>query len=331
MLAYAGRKCVSQQFCDQDHYARSGRGMRCLSIETHSGVSLVPVSKAPQSRIPFAWGAYLRNGDSLPSVMLRRNYGVSARAPCVRADRSLPGAHVYGGVLFHHFGHFLLESLARCWALQRCPDLPVVWHVIGKPVVTRWQREIFKLLQVDPARFVLVSEPAEVEQLHIPEAGYQIQNWAHPTLIEALARFPFRTPRPGYRLWLSRSRLSEEAGNVIDMEALEHRLETEGWQIAHPQEHSIAAQLEMMADAEVVGGLAGSALHTLVLGRDTRCRVAVVPRDNHLSENFNTIARAKGLHQCVVPVQLEHLRGQGPRAQTRLSSIEPLVASLRNA
>ena len=47
--------------------------MRSLSIETHRGVSLVPVCKAPQSRIPFAWGAYLRQGDGLPTVALRRN------------------------------------------------------------------------------------------------------------------------------------------------------------------------------------------------------------------------------------------------------------------
>lgn len=304
--------------------------MRCLSIETHRGVSLVPVSRAPRSRIPFAWGAFLRNGDALPSVVLRRNYGTSAYAGSQRALRCLPGPHLYGGVLFNHFGHFLLESLARAWALQCQPDLPVVWHVIGPQAITRWQTEIFKLLGIDTSRFVLVTEPSEVELLHIPEAGYQIQTWAHPTLIDALARYPFRTPRPGYKLWLSRSRLSEEAGNVSGMEALEVQLEADGWRIVHPQTHPVAHQLEMMADAELVGGLAGSALHTLILARDPRCRVALVPRDDTLSHNFLTIAKAKALDQRVLPVHLDHVRGKGPKTKTRLLTLDPLVASLRN-
>lgn len=304
--------------------------MRHLSIETHDGVMLMPVSRAPRSRIPFAWGAYLRNGDGLPSVVLRRNYGVSARAACLRSQHNLPGAHVYGGALFHHFGHFLLETLARTWALQRYPDLPVVWHAIGKAAITSWQLDIFRLLGIEPSRFVVVTEPTEVEVLHIPEAGYLIQNWVHPTLIEALARYPFRTPRPGYRLWLSRSRLSEEAGNVSGMQALEKQLDAEGWCIAHPQEHTVAAQLEMMADAEVVGGLAGSALHTLILARHAHCRVALVPRDDKLSRNFLTIAQAKALDQRILPVSLAHLGGRGHKTQTRLTSIDPLVASLRS-
>lgn len=304
--------------------------MRCLSVETHCGVSLVPVCKAPQSRIPFAWGAYLRNGDGLPSVALRRHYGTSAFAGALRAQRSLPGPHLYGGVLFNHFGHFLLESLARAWALLREPEMPVVWHVIGPSAVTRWQAEIFQLLGIATARFVLVHEPTEVELLHIPEAGYRIQTWAHPTLIDALACYPFRAPRPGHKLWLSRSRLPEEAGNVTGMAALEAQLEADGWHIVHPQDHPVAQQLAMMADAEVVGGLAGSALHTLILARQPRCRVALVPRDDKLSQNFITIAQAKAIDQRVLPVHLAPVRGQGPKTQTRLLAIDPLVASLRN-
>jgi hypothetical protein len=45
----------------------------------------------------------------------------------VAADSDAPEA-IYAGTLYFHFGHFLLESLARAWYAHRYPDVPFVWR-----------------------------------------------------------------------------------------------------------------------------------------------------------------------------------------------------------
>ena len=42
------------------------------------------------------------------------------------AVTTLPGRYLYLGWYFNHYGHFLLESLARCWALSEPASDPDV-------------------------------------------------------------------------------------------------------------------------------------------------------------------------------------------------------------
>lgn len=66
------------------------------------------------------------------------------------------------------------------------------------------------------------------------------------------------------KLYLSRSRLAPDMRRVRDEESLERDLERLGWRVVHPQELSIAKQLEALAAADTVAGCVGSALHLLM-------------------------------------------------------------------
>jgi len=66
------------------------------------------------------------------------------------------------------------------------------------------------------------------------------------------------------KLYLSRSRLPAGLRRIHDEEALERDLEGLGWRVVHPQELSVAEQLECLAAAHTVAGCVGSALHLLM-------------------------------------------------------------------
>jgi hypothetical protein len=88
-----------------------------------------------------------------------------------------PGRWPYGGIWFDHYGHFLLETLARAWHLADLPG-PVVFHRPpdrpGGPIaatMTAWQTELVTSLLGTPSRIHFVTSTMEFEELAVAEAG----------------------------------------------------------------------------------------------------------------------------------------------------------------
>lgn len=196
--------------------------------------------------------------------------------------------HLYGG---YFFGHFLLESLARTWALDDFGPLPIVWCAGGPP--NRWQEEILQIAGVQ-SRLVFPDRPMRFRHLLVPEPGFRIQGDFHHTHVAHLARFQV-APRTGVaqeKVWLSRSRVTTgpQAGGEVRLEAA---LADFGWRILHPQERTVHEQLETLQSSGIVAGLEGSAFHAAALLKG-RCAPLIVLRRTR-NRNYSAIAEAKDL------------------------------------
>ena len=135
----------------------------------------------------------------------------------------------------------------------------------------------------------------------LPDAGVCLGKYVHPGQLEAVAVFPFREPLPGKRVWLSRSRLAEHAGRILDEDEIESRLRSIGWMILHPQELPVRRQLEIMSDAETIGGFLGSAFHTLILANNIHARIRIIDRSMvWAAGTYEEIARHKRLDQQIL-------------------------------
>ena len=134
----------------------------------------------------------------------------------------------------------------------------IVWHCV-KPELNGWQRAIFDLLRIDPARFHLVTKPLRVRALLVPEAGMVIRGGMSRLHGTALGVRPIG-PGQGRRIWLSRSQLTDDRALVCNEAELEAILERRGWQVIHPQTLSVTEQIDALNGASVICGLEGSAL-----------------------------------------------------------------------
>jgi capsular polysaccharide biosynthesis protein len=212
-------------------------------------------------------------------------------------------------VLLRHYGHFLLESMSRLWAIKAFPELPVAWQFFRKlRRPTGWQLEVMELLGIADRPMILVPRPMRFSTLIVPDAGARLDSFLHPQQVASLATFPFRDPRKGKRIWLSRRQLSEVRGRVLEEGAIEDRLAERGWMVISPELLSVRQQLETMADAEILGGFIGSAFHTLLLARDIRAKVRMLRRYRRdIPVIFDGIAKAKGFDQRLIDVRLEKL------------------------
>lgn len=288
-----------------------------LGVTEHEAVTLTPASHDPAAPTQTRLGAFSAEGSFLDGFrMLRGNAASPAEErPAIVEDR-LTGTFIYGGVLQPHYGHLLLEGLARAWFLRRRPDLPILWHAAnGKGFLLPWHREVFALLGIPEGRFRFILRPTIVERVVLPDPGFVVWRWLDPSHTRALGVFPFAgCPRRGQRVWLSRSRLRDGLAKIDGETEMEAYLAEAGWTIVHPETLPVWQQLAAMADAEEIAGFEGSAFHTLLLADNVHARVTLYRRSNDpLPLSHTMIASVKHLRQTVRELPLRHIEGDGRR------------------
>lgn len=299
-----------------------------LGCIEHAGVTLTPALFDPAAPTQTRLGAFDADGRFLDGFRMLRGDEVSPRVPLdAPAAETLRGTWIYGGVLRPHYGHFLLESLSRAWFLRRRPDLPILWHAAnGRAVLSPWHREVFAMLGMPEGRMQVILRPTAVERVLLPDAGCVIERRLHPVQARALAVFPAPAPRPGRRLWLSRSRLPDSLSKIEGEAALEAHLEVAGWTILHPQTLPVWRQLAAMADAEEIAGFEGSAFHSVLLLDGCRARLTLLRRS---AESFPAshalITDALGIDHRIITVPLRPGAGEGRRRAVVLA--DPQAAS----
>lgn len=226
--------------------------------------------------------------------LLYRNFSQIIFPPSAprRTIKKINETHIYAGFLFNHFGHFILESLARIWTARKVPDIPIVWAAAGD--LNNWQREICEMLGI-AGRVRTLEVPMCFRKLLLPDVGYRIQDYIHPDHAKFLAAYsPSLNEKRGPPLWLSRSALRAE--QAIDGEdEFENELNKRGWDIVHPEQLSVTKQLALIANASVVAGVEGSALHAVLLVERLSGPLVVFRR--LFNQNYRTIADVKNILQ----------------------------------
>jgi capsular polysaccharide biosynthesis protein len=293
-----------------------------MNHSAHRDVIVQPVSRQQTA------GAFV-DGSCIEQSLLVRNYPkaphpiqiVSAATPEEPVE-SVDGPTIFAGYLFAHFGHFLLESLSRLWLARERPDHRLVWCLMGDfTEYTPWQGKILDLLGVRNEALFLRS-PTRFERLLIPEQGYVIQDTFHRQHADFLGVVEPAPMRRGNRCWISRSRLSPESGGLQDEEEVESRLARRGWQIFHPQDHSITEQLGFLSSSETIAGLPGSAFHSLILLKRLESRIKLVQL-RPANRNYTTIASTRGFDQEWLSVASVAGRKAANPSQDRVALADP--------
>ena len=95
-------------------------------VGEYDGVAQVTVVPPVESSMVQAAGLLREDGSYCHEGALWRRHRPITTEPDMPKEitQKIPGRWLWGGVLWAHFGHFLVESTARLWALANL-DAPV--------------------------------------------------------------------------------------------------------------------------------------------------------------------------------------------------------------
>ena len=267
-----------------------------------------------------------RDGECLPESLRPGKSGPAMpRAP----ERRIAGAFVYGGYLFRHYGHFLMESLSRLYAVKRCGNLPLLFisaDNASRGYIERWLR----FLRI-PNEVHVIRRPTEVEELIVAPAGCGVVDpfFIIPEQFEVLGVYnPKHHSMTDEKIWLSRSRINN--GGLVNETDIETTLAAWGWRIAHPEELPLEEQIRLISMSRYVAGLDGSAFFTALLARHVFGKFFVFSRRRYIPELVRLALSGKRIDfEEHIPQSLEHISGRLSTARSRLSDPEEILGVLR--
>lgn len=222
---------------------------------------------------------------------------VAAPCPDAAGLPLRPGRWLYGGIGMHHFGHALIFSTARLWALDHMESPPEGILFLERsgtgasaprptrPGTTRHLQAVLAFLGIDLPVWT-VTRNERVEELVVPAPGISTDERLFsgtPDYRQFLRRRIEAKPASGAHdsVYVSRSRLGPRKGGLLFEDRLESALAEAGYHIFHPQDHSLDAQIALYRGASRIIGVDGSAMHLVAFAADPRARVAILARRGH--------------------------------------------------
>lgn len=213
--------------------------------------------------------------------------GMRCTAPIKEAPTAIvrrDGRHLWGGVYFGHFGHFITETVSRLWAYKPGEYESVVFvprHGDLKDF-TGYQKEIIDLF-LGEQKFEIVRQPTEYETLTVPGQGFgvgaisvgtpEFREYAKQVMQEVVPDGP-------EKIYISRTKFSGKGG-IIGENFLQRNMERLGYTSVFPEKMSIAKQLSTFKAARKIVGLDSSAFHLLGYVSDPSQEVCIILRRSH--------------------------------------------------
>jgi capsular polysaccharide biosynthesis protein len=245
-------------------------------------------------------GVYGRDGDVCTASLIDRQWtpvtvAFERRELPHEGIEHLRGEAVYGGLLFRHFGHFLLESTCRLWwPLHERFRGPILFQdPAGGTVLPEYAARFFDLLGISEQIHV-VRQPVRCDRVIVPHRSFVIQKAGHPWF-----RTPFlmagaaaerdwsstsdSTATSAGGLYLSRARVPGR--RMTGEEAIESRLAAAGFTILHMETLPLEQQIVQIRRHARVAGIAGSAMHNVLFAADPRS-VIYICADREINLNF---------------------------------------------
>lgn len=230
-----------------------------------------------------------QNGAPVPQAQTTIKHSVSMpyylpeehRASAVRR----PGTYLFGGIYLPHFGHFMLETLSRLWALDHV-DTPldgvIFLHFGRNPPDTETYREVLDALGLT-CPILILTQATQFDRLLVPCQGLGMGPNAagrpeqRVFLRERLSKLATSVD-PHKNVYISRSAYKLRRGGMLGEGFLQKTLSDAGYHVFHPQKEPLGVQIGTYLAAERVVAPDSSALHLFAFVADPCQSVAIILR-----------------------------------------------------
>ncbi len=173
---------------------------------------------------------------------------------------------IYGGYLFEHWGHFLVESTCRLWyVLQNEHDkTSVVFAVSRKP--PKVFTDFFELLGISN-RIVFIDRPTRFAKVLVPEPSFVFcrQDAISPLFLMPFDRIVERVKAAGYdKVYLSKSKWTGLDFQCFGEKKLERAFLANGYHVVYPERMTLKEQVAVLKGASEIASPAGTLAHNIL-------------------------------------------------------------------
>lgn len=274
------------------------------TVEQHDHCLFVPFHATEP------WGLFDRDGALIEAGLDRHGperslIGHRDTRPAIQSAAEIEDASISSPVIYigrphiRHFGHFLLSTVSRLWALREllAEPLPLLYH--GPPVSHLLAqapiRSAFEALGLGPERFLRYGRPVRIPRVIVPATSFVERQRTHIEfrhclgwLGDGLGIAHDSVNRSEQPLYISKSRLSAGNRRLVGEAELDEHMRTLGARILHPETLPLAEQAAVIAEHRVLVGTVGTGFHLAGLCNAPKQILALCPGPS-MSANFGLL------------------------------------------
>lgn len=180
---------------------------------------------------------------------------------------------IYCGYLVKHWGHFLVEAVARLWyALESTDKLIFVTDEGKENGLTGNYKEFFELLGVYD-RVEIINKPTCFREVVVPQLGYKTNAYFSDEYRSIFSRIADNVDTPdGWtgpeKIYLSRSHLKGVSRKESGHDMLDNYFAKNGYQVIHPQELSLSGLILLLKHCSECAAFSGTLPHNMLFAPD---------------------------------------------------------------
>ena len=249
--------------------------LQCLVYEN---AVVLPVK--PDGELLFGKGGVIADGKYIEqSGIIGRVGGYYSFTDPIGSDLSV----VYCGYLPNHWGHFLIEGVARLWYLfEASDDIDKYVFIVDEYSSAELKgnyREFFELLGII-GKIELVDRPVEYKRVYVPELGYKPESWYSDKYLKIFECVADRAiSKSGEtdaqkKVFLSRAHFAKAGRTEMGLDMLDSFFRNNGYAIVYPETVSLTALINCLNSAELVAAESGTLPHNLLFARSgKKCQI----------------------------------------------------------
>lgn len=185
---------------------------------------------------------------------------------------------VFIGALSKHYGHFILEGLARLWFYLDAENLKYRCVYISDDGPDLFI-ETFGLLGIDTLRLQRIEVPTKFRKILIPEPSIRLSDYYHQMYHETVSRIRNSvSPLSFDKIYFSKAGISNS--RAVGEEIIQGVFSRNGFKIFHPEKMSMHDKIAVLRGAKVFVASSGTNVHNSVFLED-QCQCICLNRSAH--------------------------------------------------
>ncbi len=215
---------------------------------------------------------YDKNGRRIEETVTRRNrHDMVYNTDPLRFEGDPAGLPVYDrpllymGIIFSHFSHFLIESVAQWWALTE--ELPGIegylFHISDRAYLERpYVKAVLEAAGINRDNMVIFDKPTRLRRVVVPQTSCQIHSHIYTKYRDlfnrlALALGAAEATPSDQPVYLSRARDTHGVRRYLGEEEIESFLAQRGVRIAYPGQMPFHEQVKLINSHKRIIGFQG--------------------------------------------------------------------------
>lgn len=210
------------------------------------------------SAFGFVAGLERKKGAPLYNLSCKKSYiavGVDVRQETV----------VFGGIIFGHFGHELIDGLTRLWHFARHPEKGLKYVFVTQPGASTQHAEAF--FKLAGLRYEILKQPTQFAEVIVPDEAYMTGEGGNAAWLEWFDHIKARVGNPvdGGKVYLTRRQWPAKDG--VGEEYFEEFFKGLGYDVVAPEKLSLDEQIRLIAGASHIACTMGTMAHMLAFAR----------------------------------------------------------------